>query len=441
MLRLWRSGGGAVDAPRARFSPLSQHPQSASPRLTGLLFAAFTGAGFLGLLYAQGSAPHQPTAHPQTTDQRIHGSSWWPTSGNPARKDYAGAEACSRCHAAEFGAQQQTSMAHASMAPPLDSFTRPGTRLTFTAGGFTTSIQPGSRGDTYAVTRGGESLQTPILWSFGEGVLGQTFILERNGTYFESQLSYYPAIRGLDVTPGHSTRPPQDLLSAFGVAMSPSGAMQCFDCHNTAATARWQLDPRHMVLGVSCEACHGPGAKHITAMERQDIAAGLAAILNPAALQPVDLVDFCGACHRAPLDVPAEKLVAPIDIRFQPYRLAKSRCWTKPDARITCIACHDPHQPLVQDATAYDSRCLSCHRTRLDRQPGHGIQSGSDPQPKSDAQPKAGEKEKAATEAACPVSNQRCTSCHMPRYQVNQMHGSFTDHYIRVVRSSDPFPL
>lgn len=441
MLRLWRLGARAVDGLHARFSVLSQHPRSSSPRIRGILFAALTVAGFLGFLYAQGSPPHQQAAHQQTTDQRIHGSSWWPTKGSPSRKDYAGAETCARCHAREFAAQRQTSMAHASVAPPLASFTRPGVRLTLTSGSFTTSIQAGARGDTYAVARGGERLEAPIAWAFGEGVLGQTFILERDGSYFESQLSYYPSIRALDLTPGHSARPPQDLVSAFGAAMNPSDTVQCFNCHNTAATTRWQLDPRHMMLGVSCEACHGPGAKHVAAMERQDIAAGLAAILNPAALQPVDLVDFCGACHRAPLDVPAQKLVAPIDVRFQPYRLAKSRCWTRPDARITCIACHDPHQPLVQDATAYDSRCLSCHRSRLDPQPGPGNQSRFDLQPKSDAQPNSGEPKKAAAEAACPVSNQRCTSCHMPRYQVNQMHGSFTDHYIRVVRPSDPFPL
>jgi hypothetical protein len=29
----------------------------------------------------------------------------------------------------------------------------------------------------------------------------------------------------------------------------------------------------------------------------------------------------------------------------------------------------------------------------------------------------------------------------MPKYQVPQMHGKFTDHDIRIVRPGDPYPL
>jgi hypothetical protein len=360
--------------------------------------------------------PH--TSHPQTTEARVHSSAWWPTSGAPPRKDYAGADACARCHAKEFAAQQQTSMAHAALRPPLATLARADAALRYTQGSFTTTIHPDAHGDTYSVSRGGERLEAPILYSFGEGVLGQTFLLEHDGTFFESQLTYYPSIRGLDVTPGHSAGPPVDLESAFGAAQSAEAATQCFNCHTTAATARWQLDAKHLTPGVSCEACHGPGARHVAAMERKDEEAGLQAILNPAGLQPVDLVDFCGACHRAPLDVVKEKLVAPIDVRFQPYRLTKSRCWSKPDARIACLACHDPHQPLERNPAVYDSKCLACHRTQTDAAP------------RSDTAARV-----------CPVRSDRCTSCHMPRYQVAQMHGSFTDHYIRIVRPGDPFPM
>ena len=40
-----------------------------------------------------------------------------------------------------------------------------------------------------------------------------------------------------------------------------------------------------------------------------------------------------------------------------------SRFWaTAGDPRITCIACHNPHQPLVHSTAAYDIKCLACHR-------------------------------------------------------------------------------
>ena len=99
-----------------------------------------------------------------------------------------------------------------------------------------------------------------------------------------------------------------------------------------------------------------------------------------------------------------------------PYRLEKSRCWGSGDPRITCVACHSPHRPLVQEVAAYDQRCLSCH-----------VKVG--------AQPTA-----AHPGAACKVGTEKCASCHMPKYEVQDMHYRFTDHMIRVVKAGAPFP-
>src|SRR5215469_14582276 len=155
-----------------------------------LLLALSASIGTASWLLSMAESP-QANPQPQTTEKRLLRSEWWPTKGNAPRKDYAGAEACARCHAGIYSAQQQTSMAHATLRPPLASLDQPGAHLTFQSGGFTSTITPSRKGDTYSVTRGGEGITTPIMWSFGEGVIGQTFILERNGSYFESQLSYY----------------------------------------------------------------------------------------------------------------------------------------------------------------------------------------------------------------------------------------------------------
>jgi hypothetical protein len=179
---------------------------------------------------------------------------------------------------------------------------------------------------------------------------------------------------------------------------------------------RGKFDLARAIPGVTCEACHGPGARHVQAMRegRQDD--GRAAIFNPADLNATDMVDFCGACHRTPMDVKAAKDFVPLNIRFQPYRLAKSRCWIKPDLRLSCPACHNPHHDVARDPASYDDKCLACH-----------------------AKDKAGEI--AAGLKTCPVGTRRCVNCHMPRYQVADMHGSFTDHFIRIVHPGDPFPL
>jgi hypothetical protein len=157
-------------------------------------------------------------------------------------------------------------------------------------------------------------------------------------------------------------------------------------------------------------------------MRQNDLEQGKAAILNPNSLDPVTLVDYCGACHRTSMDVTAGTNNSPINVRFQPYRLEKSRCWSRPDRRITCTACHNPHEQVVRDAGSYDAACLACHDSK-------------------DAAPSPGSQTAVQKLPACPVATTKCVSCHMPKYEVTPMHGSFTDHDIRIVRPGDPFPL
>ena len=139
---------------------------------------------------------------------------------------------------------------------------------------------------------------------------------------------------------------------------------------------------------------------------------GATEIMDPAGLSPADSVDFCGACHTTWADVvEAASKPGPENIRFEPYGLEQSRCWgTNGDARITCVACHDPHQPLVHEPSAYDSKCLACH----------GLRSVS--------------KKPAAAKSMCKVATSNCVTCHMPKYDLPQTHAVFTDHEIRVVR-------
>jgi len=292
---------------------------------------------------------------------------------------------------------------------------------------FRTMIFRDRKGSTYTVERGGEAMTGQIVWAMGHGNMGRTFILESSGSLFESQLSYYTAISGLDLTPGHTKAGPRDVEKAFGERQDSETSQRCFGCHTTASSLRGRFDPSRATPGVACEACHGPGARHVSAMAQNRIDEGKASILNPASLDPVRSLDYCGACHRTPMDVAAAKDYVPTNIRFQPYRLAKSRCWSRPDRRIACTACHNPHDEVVRNIDFYDAKCLACHANKTT----------------------AGNKESVPEQAhvtadklpACPVSGSHCASCHMPKYNSPQMHGSFTDHYIRIVRPGDPYPL
>jgi hypothetical protein len=60
-------------------------------------------------------------------------------------------------------------------------------------------------------------------------------------------------------------------------------------------------------------------------------------------------------------NVPKGHLSKPEEIRFQPFRLEESRCWKGASKRLTCVTCHDPHAPLIQNSAHYDHVCLRCH--------------------------------------------------------------------------------
>jgi hypothetical protein len=388
-----------------------------------LLVLAIGAALVQRLSLSAQSQPHSQAA--QTTSNRLKAKGWWPTAAYAERKNFVGTDVCGGCHQDKVLRQQLTSMARASSRASETDVLRSHPSISHSAPPFQTVIVRDRASSTYTVMRGGESMSGQIFWSMGDGVLGKTFILRVGVTLFESQLSYFPSLGGLDLTPGHVNAPPQDLLvRAFGQPQTADTAQRCFACHTTGSSLRGNFDPARATPGVTCEACHGPGALHVRAMQDNQFEKGRGAILNPASFDPAKLVDFCGACHRAPMDVVATKDYTPINVRFQPYRLSKSRCWSRPDRRISCIACHDPHDQVRRDITFYDAKCLACHA------PGPApATSGTPPVPATGKPP------------TCRVSTSHCVSCHMPKYRISQLHGSFTDHDIRVVNPGDPFPL
>ena len=79
------------------------------------------------------------------------------------------------------------------------------------------------------------------------------------------------------------------------------------------------------MMGITCEACHGPGRNHVAA-EMAGIEGAASLITNPAHLSPEDGLDFRGSCHRSFGDAITNgwnKIGVP-NARFQPYRLEKA---------------------------------------------------------------------------------------------------------------------
>ena len=349
-----------------------------------------------------------------------------PTSWRPNKKDakYVGPQACSQCHADEVS-QHSTAMGKAMEPVATSVVLRSYPRLTFQSGRFSYEIIRKGEQSLYTVTDGTHTFSEPILYSFGQGKAGQTYVFRHNGALYESRVSFYKDTKALDWTMGYQNTPLSSLAEAPGRAISGDEARDCFACHTTGAVRGLQLQIDRLIPGVTCEACHGPGGEHIASMEARNFKDKR--IFNPGHMGTDDLSqEFCGSCHRSAEQVMTNALLSGvISVRFQPYRIFTSRGHDPDDMRLRCTSCHNPHANPVEDAAFYDPKCFACHRS------GKSLESA--------AIAKAEEKE-GRIDKACPVAERLCVSCHMPKVQVPGSHFLFTDHRIRIAKPGEPFP-
>jgi hypothetical protein len=220
----------------------------------------------------------------------------------------------------------------------------------------------------------------------------------------------------------------------------------CVYCHNVAPNPgldreRGRFETQVAELGVACEACHGPAARHVAQnrdpLRRFMLHLGGAAdpsIANPARLDDARSAEVCGHCHGQRLAPDIEAVHAHGD-RFVPGEeltrysrpLARdtalggdahafeARFWPDGTARLTAYE----YQGLLQSACARrgSMTCISCH----------GMHSGDPrgqirPERAGDAACTACHTELAEAKAAAAHSHHdasgagaRCVSCHMPR--------------------------
>ncbi|HLX41918.1 MAG TPA: tetratricopeptide repeat protein, partial [Bryobacteraceae bacterium] len=275
----------------------------------------------------------------------------------PLAGQYVGSEACRTCHAAKFESQSKSGHARA-LAPAKPDSPSPGNHA---------------------------------QWAFGAGEKATTWVTQTGEeTIAEHGLSYYAATKSLALTPGH-----QDGKDVVYRTFDPVGtALRCFSCHSTGPVmlkAAYKVEPSEP--GVRCEACHGPGAAHV----KSGGAPGT--IQNPKRLAPAELNVLCGACHRQASDLDDDTDWSNAwNVRHQPAYLHRAACFRNSKDALSCITCHDPHQPLKKTAASYDARCAGCHKNVLHK---------------------------------TAVASRSCVSCHMPQVSTSaSLH--FTNHWIGI---------
>lgn len=311
---------------------------------------------------------------------------------------YVGNAACKPCHPTEFESHARSrhmQTLHAATPEALQALAPP---LGPTPGGIAFLKQE----ERLAVkTVSGQVVA--LDFALGSGKAGMTFLtLLENGSKGSAEIyqSYFPRFQVWHPTPGQQGLP----KGGLGRVHDESVTRHCLSCH--AVTLPLDTPrPEPRFFGVGCEACHGPGSRHVEAKQQGRITenARLRA-LHPESGKAMN--ELCGRCHRTAADL--EKMDArerQSTQRFQPYGLSLSACFKESGDKLTCVTCHNPHEDASKDEKRYEKICLSCHTT-----------------PKK----------------ACPVNpKEKCIGCHMPTRPVfpgSPLPNAMADHYIRVLR-------
>ncbi len=316
--------------------------------------------------------------------------------------------ACAKCHA-EGRTQPATHMAHAAETVEQARILTDHPLLTATYGKYSYRIERKDGQSLYSVSDGTATITMPIRWAMGaSSALGQTYVLEKEGKFFESSMSWFRELNGLGPTIGGHTTHPADLNEAAGRLLSQGETLRCFGCHATDAVSGKQLTLDKMTPGVQCGHCHE--VKHAAMAQGSGKPAAPAGLADLRHLSAEQASNFCGRCHRTWVEILMQEDHSINNIRFQPYRLWGSQCYDPDDPRISCLACHDPHTEASAQPAAYDAKCQACH---------------------------GGGKVEAK---ACPVSKNNCVSCHMPKIELPGAHFKFSDHRIRIVKPNEPYP-
>jgi hypothetical protein len=194
--------------------------------------------------------------------------------------EYVGSKSCTGCHTEEYSLWQGSHHDLAMQLPTSDTVLGDFNNASFTYNGITSTFY--RRDDKFYVRTDGEDgklTEFPVAYVFGVDPLQQYLLPLSRGRWQALSIAWdaRPAQKGgqrwyhlypdekIDFEdPLHWTGPYQNWNT------------RCAECHSTDLQKNYDGDTRSFStnfkeIDVSCEACHGPGQKHITLANTQKL--------------------------------------------------------------------------------------------------------------------------------------------------------------------------
>jgi len=309
--------------------------------------------------------------------------------------NYMGSKACATCHQGQFKSWQKShhdqSMQHASSDTVKGNFEN----ATFSSLG-QNSLFYQKENRFFVKTAGpdGKLSDYQILYTFGTTPLQQYIVSFPDGKLQTLPIAWDTMKkRWFHLQESQNPQPNEWIYWTNGGLNWNS---MCADCHSTNLKKNYHLDQQSYnttwsVIDVGCEACHGPGKTHMTAVEDDSFQPG---INDPKIDMQVGedshiLVDKCGRCHSRRqqltevfkhdsdelLDHYLPTVLQPglyhsdgqiLDEVFVYGSFVQSKMYHN---NVSCIDCHEPHSARLK--IEGNNLCASCHTKDQYDTPSH----------------------------------------------------------------------
>ncbi len=229
-----------------------------------------------------------------------------------------------------------------------------------------------------AFVAGKEVDRKPIDIVIGSGRQGQTYLFWQENTLFQLPVSYHASSDSWSNSPGYPTDQ---------ILFNRSISARCLECHSTylkigkTIDGHETFDRKQVILGVDCERCHGPAAKHVTFHQKNPGEDKGQYITNPAQLTRKQKLDNCALCHSGirnnfmpsfsykvgddldDFSLPTQPADsgATLDVHGNQYGLlTSSKCFRM--STMDCSSCHNVHTRETSKLELFSARCMNCHK-------------------------------------------------------------------------------